>query len=182
MPERKYNCKSIFVGGIAGKIDKEALKKIFSNFGDVTNVEIPKKKPRGGHRRYCFVNFRSSQGPHEACKPRNIWYNGALLRITKRFKDGSEPKIQAQTYTTKPLLTIYNLNDDLTLEEKELISRYLSGLGTLNYFYWKTIELEDCENQAILDHYAWLNRNCGEINILKFSFKNMNISNSLLKK
>jgi len=58
----------VFVGGIDPAIPEEEIKAHFSQFGAVTDIDLPFDKQKNQRRAFCFVTFESEAVVDEVCK------------------------------------------------------------------------------------------------------------------
>jgi len=58
----------IFIGGIPPEMQEEAIRSHFSNFGTITDFEMPWDKEKDERKNFCFVTFEREEIMKEALK------------------------------------------------------------------------------------------------------------------
>ncbi|KAK0555567.1 hypothetical protein OC845_000137 [Tilletia horrida] len=58
--------KTIYVGGLPESVDEAGLVSVFSPFGDIIEVQIPKEGRDGRHRGFGFITFSSRTEAEDA--------------------------------------------------------------------------------------------------------------------
>lgn len=61
-------CKKVFVGGIDGNLSEEEIRKYFSRYGKVEQVELPIDRVRGKRREFVFIIYEDEMSAELACR------------------------------------------------------------------------------------------------------------------
>ena len=182
-PDREARDKRrLFVGGITGRTKMEKIQNVFSKFGNIVDIKRP-RNDKGAFRGFCFIEYETEESIAKALSSGNLWYNDRLLSLRKLK---STPQLQTNSsLRDKQRITIYGFPKILTSEIKEALQKYFSMLGQLEYFYYMYVRIDKIENDEIQEYVKVNNLQTQEfqkIHILNISYKNVNISKSLLSK
>lgn len=114
--ERK---KRLIIRNLSFKVNEEELKKEFSKFGDVVDVNIP-KKPDGKMRGFAFVQYKSFQSAIEAV--RNLNYQklkGRPIAVDYAIAKDKYQHITSAKHTTNNLSQEPKEDDEKNSEESD---------------------------------------------------------------
>lgn len=113
------NTNAVFVGGYNFDHSETALRNVFSRFGPVMEVSVPKMRLYNRTAvdtdtyRFAFVRFRDQESVKRALEANNVQAeNGGLIDIKER--NSSENK---QDLLVKKSLVVKNLPDDFTVQK-----------------------------------------------------------------
>eukprot|EP01059_Diplonema_ambulator_P033037 TRINITY_DN6753_c0_g1_i4.p1 TRINITY_DN6753_c0_g1~~TRINITY_DN6753_c0_g1_i4.p1 ORF type:complete len:199 (+),score=33.33 TRINITY_DN6753_c0_g1_i4:127-723(+) len=88
-------CCKLFIGGLPNDIDKPVLKFVFSQFGDVQDVDIKKDLRNGRGRGFGFVIFKSPDAAEEAARQQTVKIRGKKVEVQLALPSG-DPSLKAQ--------------------------------------------------------------------------------------
>lgn len=91
---------TIYVGNVSYDADTDSMKRLFSEYGRVTEVVIPVDKDTGRGKGFCFIEMEA--GDEEAAMSRiertELEYKGKILRVNL----ANSPQKGAQSAPTSP--------------------------------------------------------------------------------
>eukprot|EP01059_Diplonema_ambulator_P033036 TRINITY_DN6753_c0_g1_i1.p1 TRINITY_DN6753_c0_g1~~TRINITY_DN6753_c0_g1_i1.p1 ORF type:complete len:674 (+),score=108.50 TRINITY_DN6753_c0_g1_i1:127-2148(+) len=121
-------CCKLFIGGLPNDIDKPVLKFVFSQFGDVQDVDIKKDLRNGRGRGFGFVIFKSPDAAEEAARQQTVKIRGKKVEVQLALPSG-DPSLKAQR-TPDPSCKIFvgGLSQETT--EQHLYD-YFSCFGSI---------------------------------------------------
>lgn len=64
--EEKTNLMSIYVGNLSYEVTKEDLEEVFSEYGNIKRVHLPKDRETGRFRGFAFVEMSSDAEEEKA--------------------------------------------------------------------------------------------------------------------
>lgn len=110
--------KTLYVGGLAEDVDNPLLKKTFSAFGEVVDVNLPVDYSTNKHKGYAFIEFR---WPEDASDAIDNLDNGEILGKTIRVNIAKPMKFKENS--NKPIWADedHQKNDDTEVNSVEEI-------------------------------------------------------------
>lgn len=95
----RYRSAKIFVGGLTPEISNGDIRKYFSQYGTVLQIQAPINRKNNERKPFCFITFSSRAVAHELLKVPRQYINGRAVNIRK-VKLNSE--IWGTPFTRKP--------------------------------------------------------------------------------
>jgi len=112
------NANAVFVGGYNFDHREMSLREIFSQFGPVIEVSVPKMRlynqtaVESSTYRFAFVRFKDEQSAKRALEANSITTDsGHLIEIKEKFKENKTELLSKRTVVVK------NLPDDFTVQK-----------------------------------------------------------------
>lgn len=68
--------EKVYVGNLSAATSEHDLRELFSPFGNVSEVNVPKERPSGLSRGFAFVTMATSEGARSAIQG----LNGMVIR------------------------------------------------------------------------------------------------------
>jgi RNA recognition motif-containing protein len=80
----------LYIGSLSWSVTEEALKKLFSQFGDVEKIFIPWDRDRERPKGFAFITMPDSEAAAKAIGALNgTDFCGRTLRVSKGLRDRS---------------------------------------------------------------------------------------------
>ena len=84
------SCNGIFINGIPYETTEEELKKLFSPFGEIEQIKLPKYQDSGRNIGYCHIYYTKPESAHKALELDNYTIGKRYLKISIANKSSDE--------------------------------------------------------------------------------------------
>ena len=125
----KEPCNGIFINGIPYETTEEELKELFSPFGEIEQIKLPKYQDSGRNIGYCHIYYTSVDSANKALELDNYTLGKRYLKISLANKSSNELN---KTQKIKPndvpvnCLTAFIRNLPYESTEKEIGDKFRS--------------------------------------------------------
>ena len=86
----KEPCNGIFINGIPYETTEEELKELFSPFGEIEQIKLPKYQDSGRNIGYCHIYYTSVDSANKALELDNYTLGKRYLKISLANKSSNE--------------------------------------------------------------------------------------------
>ena len=86
----KEPCNGIFINGIPYETTEEELKELFSPFGEIEQIKLPKYQDSGRNIGYCHIYYTTSESAKKALELDNYTLGKRYLKISIANKSSDE--------------------------------------------------------------------------------------------
>ena len=125
----KEPCNGIFINGIPYETTEEELKELFSPFGEIEQIKLPKYQDSGRNIGYCHIYYTSVDSANKALELDNYTLGKRYLKISLANKSSNElNKTQKINPNDVPVncLTAFIRNLPYESTEKEIGDKFRS--------------------------------------------------------
>ena len=125
----KEPCNGIFINGIPYETTEEELKELFSPFGEIEQIKLPKYQDSGRNIGYCHIYYTSVDSANKALELDNYTLGKRYLKISLANKSSNElNKTQKINPNDVPVncLTAFIQNLPYESTEKEIGDKFRS--------------------------------------------------------
>ena len=125
----KEPCNGIFINGIPYETTEEELKELFSPFGEIEQIKLPKYQDSGRNIGYCHIYYTSVDSANKALEMDNYTLGKRYLKISLANKSSNElNKTQKINPNDVPVncLTAFIRNLPYESTEKEIGDKFRS--------------------------------------------------------
>lgn len=123
------NCNGIFIDGIPYTTTEEELKELFSPFGEITTIKLPKYQDTGRNIGYCHIYYKTANSANKALKLDKYTIGKRYLNVSLANKNSDELN---ETEKINPndvpidCLTAFIKNLPYEISEKEVGDKFRS--------------------------------------------------------
>ena len=86
------SCNGIFINGIPYETTEDELKKLFSPYGDIEQIKLPKYQDSGRNIGYCHIYYSSNESANKALELDNYTIGKRYLKVSLANKSSDELK------------------------------------------------------------------------------------------
>ena len=86
----KEPCNGIFINGIPYETTEEELKELFSPFGEIEQIKLPKYQDSGKNIGYCHIYYTSVESANKALELDNYTLGKRYLKVSLANKSSNE--------------------------------------------------------------------------------------------
>ena len=125
----KEPCNGIFINGIPYETTEEELKELFSPFGEIEQIKLPKYQDSGRNIGYCHIYYTSVDSANKALELDNYTLGKRYLKVSLANKSSNElNKTQKINPNDVPVncLTAFIRNLPYESTEKEIGDKFRS--------------------------------------------------------
>ena len=125
----KESCNGIFINGIPYETTEEELKELFSPFGEIEQIKLPKYQDSGRNIGYCHIYYTSVESANKALELDNYILGKRYLKVSLANKSSNElNKTQKINPNDVPVncLTAFIRNLPYESTEKEIGDKFRS--------------------------------------------------------
>ena len=125
----KEPCNGIFINGIPYETTEEELKELFSPFGEIEQIKLPKYQDSGRNIGYCHIYYTSVDSANKALELDNYTLGKRYLKVSLANKSSNElNKSQKINPNDVPVncLTAFIRNLPYESTEKEIGDKFRS--------------------------------------------------------
>jgi len=125
----KEPCNGIFINGIPYETTEEELKELFSPFGEIEQIKLPKYQDSGRNIGYCHIYYTSVESANKALELDNYILGKRYLKVSLANKSSNElNKTQKINPNDVPVncLTAFIRNLPYESTEKEIGDKFRS--------------------------------------------------------
>ena len=125
----KEPCNGIFINGIPYETTEEELKELFSPFGEIEQIKLPKYQDSGRNIGYCHIYYTSVDSANKALELDNYTLGKRYLKLSLANKSSNElNKTQKINPNDVPVncLTAFIRNLPYESTEKEIGDKFRS--------------------------------------------------------
>ena len=125
----KEPCNGIFINGIPYETTEEELKELFSPFGEIEQIKLPKYQDSGRNIGYCHIYYTSVDSANKALELDNYTLGKRYLKVSLANKSSNElKKTQKINPNDVPVncLTAFIRNLPYESTEKEIGDKFRS--------------------------------------------------------
>ena len=125
----KEPCNGIFINGIPYETTEEELKELFSPFGEIEQIKLPKYQDSGRNIGYCHIYYTSVESANKALELDNYTLGKRYLKVSLANKSSNElNKTQKINPNDVPVncLTAFIRNLPYESTEKEIGDKFRS--------------------------------------------------------
>ena len=125
----KEPCNGIFINGIPYETTEEELKELFSPFGEIEQIKLPKYQDSGRNIGYCHIYYTSVDSANKALELDNYTLGKRYLKVSLANKSSNElNKTQIINPNDVPVncLTAFIRNLPYESTEKEIGDKFRS--------------------------------------------------------
>ena len=83
-------CNGIFINGIPYETREEELKELFSPFGKIEQIKLPKYQDSGRNIGYCHIYYKTSESAKKALKLDNHTIGNRYIKVSYANKSSDE--------------------------------------------------------------------------------------------
>ena len=125
----KEPCNGIFINGIPYETTEEELKELFSPFGEIEQIKLPKYQDSGRNIGYCHIYYTTVESANKALELDNYTLGKRYLKVSLANKSSNElNKTQKINPNDVPVncLTAFIRNLPYESTEKEIGDKFRS--------------------------------------------------------
>ena len=125
----KEPCNGIFINGIPYETTEEELKNLFSKYGEIEQIKLPKYQDSGRNIGYCHIYFTTAESANKSLELDNYTLGKRYLRVSLAKKSSNElNKSEKINPNDVPVdcLTAFIRNLPYDVSEKEVGDKFRS--------------------------------------------------------
>ena len=126
---KSKNCNGVFIDGIPYTTTEKELKELFSPFGEITTIKLPKYQDTGRNIGYCHIYYTNANSASKALKLDKYTIGKRFLNVSlakKNFDELNETKKINPNNVPIDCLTAFIKNLPYEISEKEVGDKFRS--------------------------------------------------------